>query len=175
MANKILLLLLVAFTQVEAQQNNQLYWSQERKLTFADFQKFIPIDSSIGGVCASHIELSKPQLVDGKLTYRVYAIFEKLESGLAQQDTNALKHEQGHFDICEIGARKMRQYIYKSDVLSMKSTQEFSKKIKQFYKDETAMQQIYDDQTINGADSLQQKKWLDNIASKLDELKEFAN
>jgi hypothetical protein len=47
------------------------------------------------------------------LRYRIFATFGQYHSCLlGNSDTMVLKHEHGHFDICELYGRKMRKCIH---------------------------------------------------------------
>lgn len=61
-------------------------------------------------------------LANNRLSYSICSKFNKYSSYIAANDTNALEHEQLHFDICELYARKLKETLH--DSLSIAITQE---------------------------------------------------
>jgi predicted secreted Zn-dependent protease len=86
-----------------------------------------------------------------------------------------LSHEQGHFDIAEIFARKlnkhMSEYIFNKD--------SFKEDLKNIYLNVTVekeqMQNDYDRETDHSIIKSKQEEWLKKIDTMLVELKNFSN
>lgn len=121
-------------TVLPAQQNktdsNLLYWAKDRRLTFEDFEAFhttkdtifIRVAKGAGihrlGVLLSAIDV-QVKTIRGKTTFTIRAVMDKSGSWIRSDgDTVSLKHEQGHFDICEIYARVLRRQIRKATSLA---------------------------------------------------------
>ncbi|MFT3936340.1 MAG: DUF922 domain-containing protein [Chitinophagaceae bacterium] len=87
-----------------------------------------------------------------------------------------LSHEQGHFDIAEIFARKLNQlikaYKFKSSATAQKEVPAMYQKI---MNDLAAMQNLYDSETDYSRNKAQQAAWLERINKELNKLSEFAD
>ncbi len=89
--------------------------------------------------------------------------------------SDVLKHEQLHFDICELYGR----ILYKNILLMRKKGQLNERNLKKVLNelmveyDET--QDRYDDETNHSTDGLKQQKWNKKIANALHEFAKYAN
>jgi multimeric flavodoxin WrbA len=89
--------------------------------------------------------------------------------------SDVLKHEQLHFDICELYGR----ILYKNIMLMRKKGQLNERNLKKVLNelmveyDET--QDRYDDETNHSTDGLKQQKWNKKIANALHEFAKYAN
>lgn len=126
--NRLLILFaLFAFINlpsINAQQNTDiLYWTKDYRLMVSDFKGEPNISDTTSynisskdsthkyGVISKSIEV-KLTSANGKTTFKIYAGMQKNMSWIkSKTDTVTLKHEQGHFDICEIYARLLRKQI----------------------------------------------------------------
>src|SRR5919198_1341238 len=107
-------------SQTSTNDDDILYWSQSHRLTFENF-KGKPTQSD------TTLHEASPKMLTHKLGAIVKSIDVRLlterdkttftiQAGMKQSlswikdygDTTQLKHEQGHFDICEIYARILR-------------------------------------------------------------------
>src|SRR2546423_4065612 len=81
-------------------------WRPARRLTWDDYQCDPVRNTDAVASTSTSLGISY-QLVDSKLTYHITCGFSKSKSwGLLKTDY-ILAHEQGHFDITEIFARKL--------------------------------------------------------------------
>lgn len=99
--------------------SDSIKWSPDYKLNVGDFMK-----STIGSTTAQY-DSSKYSLLayssvalgyifkseKGKLIFEPFALFIRSRSWMKSPDEAVLKHEQGHFDITEIYARKLKQAV----------------------------------------------------------------
>jgi predicted secreted Zn-dependent protease len=85
-----------------------------------------------------------------------------------------VRHEQLHFDIAELSARKLRKKLSE-----LKLTRErYAKQIQTAY-DEVieageAMQKAYDEETAHGLLRDEQERWAAEVKREMDALKSFA-
>ncbi len=98
-----------------------IYWNSSHRLTFADFRGRPAATSEnsgrsqgegrIAGAIIKSI-VADTRKVKDKTWFIVYASMKPDLSWIAKKgDSTALRHEQGHFDLCEIYARKLRREI----------------------------------------------------------------
>lgn len=111
---------------------------------------------------------------NGNMIYHVEAFFLKSKSFLKDSSIYIMRHEQLHFNISELNARRLRQRIIARDFAKVKNIRQ---EIQRMY-DKTAAetqrdQDKYDRETENGLNAVKQKMWSDTIAKQLEELKQF--
>jgi hypothetical protein len=148
-------------------------WREDRKLTWDDF-KAPPLQmGSTAAMTTTHLGFSY-NIANGKITYKIDCTFEKNRSwGLVKNDW-ILKHEQGHFDIAEIFARKLNKGV--GEYQFNKTT--FQKDLDAIYKsvidEKEKFQQQYDDETDYSRAKTKQEEWLMKIQSELKQNKSWA-
>lgn len=110
----------------------------------------------------------------GNMIFNVEALFVKSKSFLKDSSLYVLRHEQLHFDICELYARKLRQKIIARDFKKVKN---IVQEIQRFYDKTVAElnreQEKYDNDTEHGMNAVKQKMWSEDITRQLEELKQF--
>lgn len=157
-----------------------IFWSKNYRLQFTDF-KGAPTQQDTtmqkNAAMLTHKLGSIKESIDvhvdkqnGKTVFIVNAGMKRNESWIKNDgDTLTLRHEQGHFDICEIYARMLRR-----DLLKAKSVTEAREMFDNAANAEADEQDKYDaDNTFqNGGISAE---WGANIASRLNELGQYDN
>jgi len=166
---KILYLLLAFYLTIGAgkkQDDDYIKWKEDRKLTWDDFKAPPQKIGSTAALTTTHLGFSY-SMTNGKVSYKIECGFQKSRSwGLVKNDW-ILKHEQGHFDIAEIFARKLYKQVsgYKFD----KNT--FQKDLDVIYKsvmdEKEKFQQQYDDETDYSRNKPKQEDWIKKIAGEL--------
>jgi hypothetical protein len=83
-----------------------------------------------------------------------------------------LKHEQYHFNLAEIIARRMRKDISTIKTPAISAVKKiFDERMQEF----EALQQLYDEETKHSIDTLEQLKWQKKIDDELQELELYKN
>lgn len=141
-------------------------WSENRKLTWDDFKAAPQQMGSTVAMTTTHLGFSY-SITNGKVTYVIDCQFEKKKSwGLVKNDW-ILKHEQGHFDIAEIFARKLNKAV--GEYQFNKNT--FQKDLDAIYKsvvnEKEKFQQLYDEETDHSRNKARQEEWLNKIEAEL--------
>lgn len=114
--------------------------------------------------------------VDGDLKFFIDAIMLKSKSFLPKDAPYALNHEQKHFDLCEVYARKIRQKLAEKDFTKVKDTQaEVSKIYNRLMADYAKEQEKFDKETEHGINAAKQKLWDEKIATMLAELEDYSS
>src|SRR5687768_6828529 len=83
-------------------------WNEFYRLQWHDFQGE-PQENSIGDAGTVVQIKAKPYLVKKQVRYDVYALFNRKKSWARDYSESLLAHEQLHFDIAELYARKIRK------------------------------------------------------------------
>lgn len=114
------------------------------------------------------------QIKSGKLTYQITCKFSKHKSWGLVKTPYILAHEQGHFDITEIFARKLYQAL--NDYQLNRPT--FQADINTIYetviKAKEAFQAAYDRETDHSRNKPKQTEWLERIDILLQDTEPFA-
>lgn len=171
----LLVLLASSDNYINCNKNKEyIIWDENRKLEWKDFQS--EDFAGMGVAATSSVKLRLDyQVLTSVLWYSVQCLFFKKESsvGLGKSDY-ILNHEQGHFDIGEIYARELRKEIQK---IRNKINKKNSQKVDSVYDVVNEMfvneQSLYDKETKQSTDTLQQKIWHLKIKKRLDSLQEF--
>ena len=165
----LLSILFLSFTNDEKiptqEGENRLDWSEYIPLDWSDFQAIPPGMSrrNIAAITSSVIQY-RYYCEDGKINYNVKSVFLKDESWVREtaRTDDYLRHEQLHFDITEVYARKLKRFLgqrkyYCDDV------KEFEQQITKMLSDWREMQARYDKETHYSLNYQSQQHWIDYI------------
>jgi hypothetical protein len=152
--------------------NDTIVWRADSLLDKDDFKS--RSKGSAMGFTASGIFLY-PSENAGVLVFYVEAIFVKSKSYITKYSDYVLKHEQLHFDVCELYARKLRQKINEIDFKKVKNVQQviqnaYAKINTEFSRE----QEKYDKDTEHGLNAAKQQVWADDIQKRIKELDAFS-
>jgi hypothetical protein len=153
----------------EKEENEEVIpWKYERVLTWDDFQCEPKTGTDVVATTSTTLGISY-QLKDGELVYSITCNFSKLKSWGSLRTDYILAHEQAHFDITELIARKLHQDLknYKVDRKSFR--QDITRIYEAAVKEKETMQETYDRETNHSRDKVKQYEWLDHIDKLLEE------
>ncbi len=165
------LLVLTIVTQCVGQEQEAIMWKPDLKLSWPDFKARPASRSGIAAITASGIsyEFSTRNDKDGfSLDFSVNTYFYPEKSWYQPDvcDLVVLSHEQLHFDISELFARKFRDILNKKKFTrNVKS--EVQAIFKKINKELAEFQEIYDEETNYSRDREQQMLWNRKIAEAL--------
>jgi hypothetical protein len=160
----------------------QIAWSSARKLVWEDF-KGIPDNSNTAKNiaaqtnCGFQFNTYYPTLF-GKPKLAVDNIFNCKLSWVREAQKNQqglLAHEQAHFDLCEIYARKLRKEFAEAKMPAASIDYEALHIFKKVSADYIRQQDLYDEETNHGLNTMKQNEWIKQIANELQELSVYAN
>lgn len=87
--------------------------------------------------------------------------------------TRTLRHEQTHFDITEVFARRLRRTFSTARGLCPDRPKDARKLFDRLSRESQAMQELYDDETAHGTAVDAQGRWSRAVATSLDSLGRF--
>lgn len=155
------------------QDEDFIRWQENKKLTWDDFKAPPQKIGNTAALTTTHLGFSY-SVSNGKATYEINCGFQKSRSwGLVKNDW-ILKHEQGHFDIAEIFARKLFKLVseYRFDKTS------FQKDLDVIYKsvmdEKEKFQQQYDNESDYSRNKPKQEEWIKKIEKELNDSKAWA-
>ncbi|MGB0838604.1 MAG: hypothetical protein ACPGXL_00615 [Chitinophagales bacterium] len=155
--------------------DNRQLWAANDRLVWEDFQgtpdQRYP---HVAALTASSITY-KYSCEDGVISYEVEAIFRKDESWVRDENRTPyyLQHEQLHFDVTELYARKIRQSLGEK-FFSCEQTAEFETLIEEHLEAWRIMEKKYDLETRYSNDKQMQKNWYVTVQTDLMEYTAYA-
>ncbi len=153
------------------QEEEAIEWITESKLTWKDFRGKTPSNVRAAATTASGISYEFSTRFEGDemmVDYTVLTFFYPIKSWYKPKICNDLTliHEQLHFDISELFARRMRKQMN-----SMVFTNNVKAEVKKIYKkilnELSDFQNLYDNQTNFSRDKEQQLLWNKKIREAL--------
>jgi hypothetical protein len=154
--------------------NDTIIWKQDSLLHKEDFKAKGKSNGPLG--FAGIGIFMYPGESGGELLFYVEALFIKSKSYITKYSEYVLRHEQIHFDICELYARKLRQKLRQTDFKNIKNIQaETTKWYNKISSDLFREEEKYDRDTEHGLNSAKQKVWETDIQEQLKALEEFSH
>ena len=149
-------------------------WSMNKRLAWDDFLCEPKKGSDAVASTSTSLGIAY-QLTEGNLQYRITCNFNKEKSwGLLKTDY-ILAHEQAHFDITEIFARKLNEALQNYQF----NKRSFKKDISQIYQSvvdqKEAFQKQYDSETDHSRNRKMQYDWLEKIETLLEETQAYSS
>lgn len=154
--------------------DNSLPWSASRKLTWDDFKSRPDANATNAALTSSKITFKYSYDSDKGFTYNIGCVFEKNSSWGKVKTDYILAHEQGHFDIAEIYARKLNKLIKSYRFNPSTAQKDVPALYQKIMDDLAAMQNQYDNETNYSRDKDGQAEWNERINRELLKLGEFA-
>lgn len=155
-------------------------WSAMRQLDWRDFRAKAP-----GDLQGARSVLSYNYRVgcrDAQLHFSVTALFLPDQSWVAYRIVSSglasrvgLRHEQTHFDLKEVYARRARKMFAELATRCPRSDDDLNALAERVFRDEAAIQRRFDIETRSGENEAKQIEWEKRVAAGLDALKAFTH
>jgi hypothetical protein len=165
------------FCSWKGEKTDSICWSEERRLIWNDFQDKADTAGIYKGKKAiTSVYIETLYYNDAGLpNYRVSNVFEKDRSWTIDTTSSLLlMHEQLHFDISELYARKIRKGIRGLRKQGTKEIAKYNDLINFELAERRNRQKQYDKGTHHGAIDILQREWNLKIKRELDLLKQYA-
>ena len=156
------------------EEDEMIPWAPDRRLTWEDFLCSPQRNTDAVASTSTSLGLAY-QVKNNHLSYQITCNFSKTKSWGLMKTNYILAHEQGHFDITEIFARKLHQSLldYKINRNTFKS--DIDSIYQSIVKQKEAFQNTYDDETDHSRRKAIQLEWLDKIQDLLNESSPYDN
>lgn len=173
------LLIFILAVPVLAQENEKLSWNQEKSLSWSDFKaspkKHLPYKANTNSGLS--FSWNSTESISGiELTYEVRSNFYPNRSWVKkiEEVDYLLAHEQLHFDITELHARKLRKALesYEPDEKMKKELDAIYSEIE---KQRRQMQTQFDKETNHSINKQAEFKWRQFVKQELDKLKDYSS
>jgi Bacterial protein of unknown function (DUF922) len=168
-----LLTALPALSFAQDKDEELIKWASSQQLTWSDYKANPNPNSDAAASTTTYLGIEF-NIDQNGLTWKIQCNFSKTKSWGRSKTGFILKHEQGHFDIAEIFARKLNkkmseykftQTTYKSD---LKNIYEGITKEKEQFQDQ------YDNETDHSRKKEEQLNWQKKVEKMLEELKDYS-
>jgi len=170
MRSQFILCLLVPLclsVELSAQDPTSLEWG--KPIRYDDFKASpAPRDTAAANISVT-ILLGYSGKAAESLKFRVVAVMDRSESWMKTEfkRDHILRHEQGHFDIAHIYAKKLEASLEKRNYTAS-DLQLLNDLYDRFLREMNELQLRYDTETKGGWDDLAQSKWRRFIAMELE-------
>ena len=148
-------------------------WNMSSRLTWGNFKAAPPANAYNAALTSSSISLD--YRTDGQsLTYTIGCHFDQSQSWGRVKNELILAHEQGHFDISEIYARRLNKAMNQYRYNSSNAGKDVGAIYQRIMQELQQRQNDYDEETDHSRNAAVQKKWLLVIEDELTGLEKYA-
>ncbi len=162
---------LMAIPSMGQKKSSLLHWKHDKALKWADF-KGRPDATDVVHAAVTYagidVSVENVELLTGITTFNARAVFDQYQSWVhpSRKDQRILAHEQLHFDITEVYARKLQKKLNSSKI--RKHDKQRIKELKQIYTQaQLATQSRFDEETLHGLNSEREEEWRIKIHQEL--------
>ncbi|WP_159023600.1 DUF922 domain-containing protein [Formosa sp. L2A11] len=160
--------------KIEKETDKAIIWTTDKKLKFSDFQAKIDSTSSKKALTGANIVIVPYAYKNGVYEYRVLAKFHKDLSWINTTNVLVIHHEQLHFDIAELFARKMRREIQaKKRTNGLVLESDYRSIHKRVFRSYINYQMRYDSQTGHSTNQEEQQRWHAIVVEELQKLEDY--
>jgi len=149
-------------------------WENDKRLVWDDFLCEPKVGTDAVASTSTILGIAY-QITDGALKYHITCYFNKEKSWGLMKTDYILAHEQGHFDITEIFARRLNEALQNYQF----NKKTFKRDIGQIYQaivsQKEDYQRTYDAETDHSRNRKVQYDWLEKIDSLLAETQPFSS
>lgn len=150
----------------------ELTWNEFYKFRWDDFLGQ-PDEEARGDAGAAVAIRAKPFLVRKKVRYDVVAVFDRSKSWARDRSESLLAHEQLHFDIAELYARKLRKKIAELGTDGVNDIGVYNEAIQTLLLESNRADEEYDAETLHGGLPKKQAEWTAKVKEGLEKLKKY--
>jgi predicted secreted Zn-dependent protease len=167
------LLIIPSVLFAQSKDEELLDWSTSRKLAWKDYKAHPDPANDDAASTTTYLGIEY-NITSSSFDYKIQSRFSKTRSWGRYKDDYVLSHEQGHFDLAEVFARKLNKQMSEY-VFNKKTYQRDLSKIYQNILDEKEkIQNDYDKETNHSINKEKQAEWLKKISEMLKDYKDFA-
>lgn len=170
----ILLLLLSSIGHAQ-RKSNFIYFDQQAEVNWKNFKGKANKLSSYQALSYTGIELSMSTAPEG-LIIHVYTVFNPRKSWTKDKKSDyLLQHEQLHFDITELYARKFRKALkeHKFKAFGAEQFKEVQRLYKIYYTELEKFQSLYDKESDHSKNKAQEAQWQARVYQELLDLQAY--
>ena len=167
------LFLIPSASFAQSKDEELLDWSASRKLTWIDYKAQPEPGNDDAASTTTYLGIEY-DISGSSFGYKIHSRFSKTRSWGLYKTDYILGHEQGHFDIAEIFARKLNKNMSEYRFNKRTYQEDLNKIYNDILDEKEKMQNDYDKETNHSINKEKQAEWLKKIAAMLEEYKDFA-
>ena len=156
------------------QDSSLIDWSEDKKLSWSDFKAEPEKGYAAAALTSTNIKIDFGYK-DETLQYHIRCRFDKNKSWGRVKNDYILSHEQAHFDIAEIYARKLNKVLKTYKPNENNISQDVNKIYETLMHEYYNRQEEYDKETNFSINKVKQEEWLKKVSHDLSELKNYSN
>lgn len=172
----LLPLALLSFTFPNPPKDGKIFWDESNSLNWNLFQ--VKKIAAGDNAAQSNIGIATSCEYNAKGgTITVRATFNRSNSWVRNDCLNGyiLNHEQRHFDISELFARKLRKQLSETSMTARNFSSVYNNLYNSIVAEHNDYQDLYDAQSEHSIDEEEQTNWNNKIDAELAELQDYAN
>ncbi|CAM3908280.1 MULTISPECIES: hypothetical protein [Flavobacterium] len=148
--------------------NDSILWNKDYKIKWTDFKGAVPFGDQGIKKAVSNISLnvSVIEFINEIPLLKVEVYFHMEGSWTIVNTNDVLKHEQGHFDLAEIYAKKLRKIYKEMKERKISSTNEYFVAFEKINNELNTVQNKYDKEVYFSSEN--QIKWYEKIKKELE-------
>jgi len=158
---------------IAAQDSQYINWSTARKLSWNDYLASPDKNSDAAATTSTALGIEY-RLRNNNVSHSIVCRFSKTKSWGRFKTDYILAHEQCHFDITEVFARKLHKAMMEYEFNSASYKNDLNKIYEDIVKEKQDFQNEYDLETQHSQNREKQKEWQKKIEKMLDDYKEYA-
>lgn len=171
----LLLCVSTGLAQEKVENDSIIIWKKDRKINWNDFLSENSCQKQKGAGTALNIDFYPKKFNCAQVEkIVVIAQMNKIESWVKDKSVVILNHEQTHFDIAELYARKIRksiaEFIEKSEECDLQDIADIYYRLEA---EHWQIQFLYDEETQHSVNWEKQKEWDHKIACQLEEYTDY--
>ena len=156
--------------------DSAIIWQKNFPLKWEDYRMKPPKSPHFDALTTSGVLFKIDSQTKDFVVVSTYNYFYKYQSWTTKNSPELLQHEQLHFDITEVQARKLRKVLENYSIHNFQAAQKFlNDSYSRLIQEGVAMQNRYDMETQHGRNLVEQAKWEKKIHADLETYKAFSN
>ncbi len=163
-----------SLSRIKNENEEVIPWSFYRRLRWDDFRSEPKKNTDAVASTSTSLGIAY-QVKNSVLSYQVTCNFSKTKSWGLVKTAYILSHEQGHFDITEIYARKLHQALQSYNFNKKNYKQDVNRAYQKIITEKEAFQEMYDKQSDHSRNKKEQAAWLLIIEKLLEDTSPYAN
>ena len=168
-----MVLLLPLYSPAQEEDKELMSWSATKKLAWSDYKGNPDPGSDAAATTTTYLGFEY-NIRSNKFSYEIDCMFSKNKSWGRSKTEYILSHEQGHFDIAEIFARKLNKKMMGYQYNKKNFREELNKIYNDILDEKEIFQTQYDNETDYSRNKDKQADWLKKIEKVLEELKDYS-
>lgn len=156
------------------QDDEFIEWSADRKLTWKDYLASPDVRSDAAATTSTALGIEY-NMKNNSVSHKIVCRFSKTKSWGRYKTDYILAHEQCHFDITELFARRLNKSMMEYQFNSTTYRNDLNKIYEDIVKEKQEFQLLYDRETDHSKIKEKQIEWQKKIEKMLDESKNYAH